>query len=201
MSPDVVTVLGGGWSAAEIDKDKLPGFVIGINDAAILARCDAAVSMDRLWAEHRQEKLRASGVVTWLRRAAVKNFEGWSGLFIFDCDHTTSKFSDEPGVLNGTNSGGCGVNLAFQMRPKRINLVGFDMGRSPSGDAYWYAPYPWSRPQGGTGDARYAEWSKQFAEPMQQCERIGIHVVNVNKRETIKGMARVDPQVFMREAA
>lgn len=200
MSPEVVTVLGGGWSAAEIDKDKLPGFVIGINDAALLARCDVGLSMDRLWVENRVHRITERGIGIWVRRAALKNVPEHPYMSVFDCDHTTSKFSDQSGVLNGTNSGGCGFNLAFQLRPKSINLVGFDMGRGQNGEVYWYPPYSW-RPDGGTGNARYAEWAEQFAEPMQQCERIGIHVVNVNKRETIKGMARVDPQVFMREAA
>jgi hypothetical protein len=200
MPVEAVTVLGGGWSAAEIDKDRLPGFVIGVNDAALLARCDVGLSMDRLWIENRIERITAKGLGIWVRRAALKNVAEHPYISVFDCDHTTNKFADDHCTLNGTNSGACAFNLAFQLRPKRINLVGFDMGRGPNGEVYWYPPYSW-RPDGGTGNARYAEWSQQFDEPMRQCERVGIHVVNVNRRETIKGMARIDPQAFMSGAA
>jgi hypothetical protein len=193
VSPDVVTILGGGWSAAEIDKGRLSGFVIGVNDASVLARCDAAVSMDRLWAEHRQRQLRKAGTPTWFRRAAVKNFDAWLGLTIFDCDHAESEFSDAPGTLNGTNSGGCGFNLAYQMRPKRIYLVGFDMGRGPKGECYWFPPYSWANTRGGTGDGRYREWSQQWIRPAQQCEAAGIEVINVNRRSTMPGFRNVSP--------
>jgi hypothetical protein len=59
-------------------------------------------------------------------------------------------FTDQVGVLNGTNSGLCGFNLAYQMRPKQILLFGFDMKRGPNGEAHWFPDYPWAKPGGAT---------------------------------------------------
>jgi hypothetical protein len=182
MRIESVTVLGGGWSVKDVDLDRLPGTVIGINDSAVLARCDIALSMDRLWAEHRWQQVKSLGRKLHLRRAAAKNVPAWDGLEIFDCDHTRSEFSAEAGTLHGTNSGACGFNLAYQMRPEAIYLVGFDMGRSPTGETYWFPPYYWAAPQGGTGNARYAEWSKQFGVVADQCRAAMIDVFIVAPR-------------------
>jgi hypothetical protein len=102
--------------------------VIGVNDAALHARVDAAISMDRLWTEHRWPDLTAKVLPTWIRRSALKNIGGrpfW--LRPFECDHTSAEMTDAVGPLNGTNSGLCAVNLAFQLRPRLIRLYGMDL--------------------------------------------------------------------------
>jgi hypothetical protein len=176
--PLEITVLGGGSSLRGRDLSQLPGLVIGVNDAAYHRPCDIAVSMDRLWTENRWVWLRDRAGRTWLRRSAVKNCpERWEGLQIFECNHEAVALSPCDGVLNGTNSGFCAINLAVQMRPARIYLYGMDLGRGPAGEAYWYPPYPWAKPQGGTADGRYAAWAQQLKTIAAQCAAAGIELI------------------------
>jgi hypothetical protein len=190
-----ISILAGGWSVKGLDLTRLPGKVIGVNDSAVRARCDIAVSMDRLWTENRWANLHALKREAHIRKSAIKNIAArpdW--LHLFDCDHTLAELSEVEGILNGTNSGLCALNLAYQMRPRRIILLGFDMCRSPRGEAYWHDPYPWSKPQGGTGNGRYAEWAGQFARAAAQCKASGIEVINASKASKITAFPKVDPR-------
>lgn len=187
MKPDEVSVVAGGWSVRSIDFKKIPGLIIGINDSAIrLPRCDVTLSMDRLWTEYRWEFMKQRNKMTYLRAAAIVNVidkdYGW--LNIFECDHTCAEFSATPGILNGTNSGLCGFNLAYQLRPTTIYLFGFDMRKGPGGEAHWYDPYPWAV-KGATSEGKFREWSHQFKVAAQQCLEAGIAVVNCAARSAI----------------
>lgn len=169
-----VTVLAGGWSASQFDLAKLPGTVIAVNDSAVYApRWDICISMDRLWSENRFDWMRKQKKPIWLRRSTIKNFEQLEHMTAFDNDHVSTILSDEEYLLNGTHSGFCALNLAYQMRPRDIYLVGFDMTRGPRGEKHWYAPYSWSQ---STGDARLSEWSKQFGYAAKQCAAAKIDV-------------------------
>lgn len=204
MSPleraSTVTVLAGGWSAAAIDKTRLPGKVIGVNDSAIHASCAIAVTMDRLWTEHRWDALCEIRRPTFVRRGCARHTTdrpNW--LAEFECDHTSNRFSDRIGTLNGTNSGMCALNLAYQMRPRDVYLLGFDMGRGPNGETYWFPSYPWARPEGGTSDRRYAEWAKQFGPAALAFAGIGANVfvvgpsaIDVFLRMSIKDFERTN---------
>jgi hypothetical protein len=205
MDGNTISILAGGWSAKAIDKSKLPGVVIGVNDSAIHAKCDIALSMDRLWTEHRWANLQALGSmrrIAYIREAALKNIGARpSWLHPFHCDHMMTELSDDRRTLNGTNSGMCALNLAYQMFPKRIILFGYDMCRGPGGEAYWYDPYPWSKPQGGTGNGRYAEWAKQFARAQEQCKAQGIEVLNASKHSKIDAFKKIDPREILLCAA
>ena len=177
---NIISVVAGGWSVSTVDLLRIPGTIIGVNDSAIrLPRCDLVVSMDRKWAEYRYDRLRQMRAPAYIRRSALQNIrDKWPWLNSFECDHTSSTFSDQPGVLNGTNSGLCAFNLAWQMRPEKILLFGFDMKRGPNGEAYWYKPYPWSE-KGATSSGKYAAWSKQFSRAAKQCKAAGIEVTIV----------------------
>lgn len=198
-----ISILAGGWSVKGLDLSRLPGTVIGVNDSVVHARCHIGVSMDRLWLENRWANLQALKRIAHIRTAAMKNIAarpGW--LRLFECDHTLAELSDKDGVLNGTNSGLCALNLAYQMKPQRIILFGFDMCRSPKGDAYWYPNYHWSKPQGGTGNKRYEEWAGQFARAAEQCKAAGIEVLNASKPSRITAFQKIDPrEILTREAA
>jgi hypothetical protein len=180
VSDEIISIVGGGWSVSQVDLSQIPGTIIAINDSAIhLPRFDIVVSMDRKWTEYRWPELRKLQKPARIRTAALKNIVGkWPWLASFDCDYTSAVFTDQPGVLNGTNSGLCGFNLAWQMRPAKILLFGFDMKRGPSGEAYWYPPYPWSE-KGATTSGKYAAWSKQFSRAARQCKTAGIEVAVV----------------------
>src|SRR6266403_1514150 len=199
MSDKVISIVAGGCSVREVDLLKIPGTIIAINDSAIhLPTCDIVVSMDRLWTEYRFLDLRKMMKPSHIRRSALKNVTGkWPWLNSFECDHTSSEFSDQRGVLNGTNSGLCGFNLAYQMRPEKILLFGFDMKRSAA--VYWHEPYPW-RPNGGTTSGKYAEWSKQFKGAARLCAAAGIDVAVVGD-SAIDCFRKIPARDFQRLAA
>lgn len=201
-----VTIVGGGWSVLNVALDRLCGEVIGVNDSAIrLPHVDHVVSMDRLWVEYRWAQLRAMKKTTWLRQSAVQNVdiagEGWPGLAVFACDNANTKMSSVAGVLNGTSSGMCAINLAFQMRPRRLFLLGFDMCRDSTGRAYWYEPYPWTAGSGGgTTNGKYATWAKQFNYIAQSFEKLGTEVFNVSPQSKIPNFQKITPAQYMRES-
>lgn len=173
---DEISILAGGWSASRYDLGHLSGLVVGVNDSVLHVRCGAAVSMDRLWTENRWSDLQQRGIPAWIRRAALVNIQhrpAW--LTSFECDHTSSLMSDDPGILNGTNSGLCAVNLAYQMRPRLIRLYGMDLKRGPKGERHWYPPYPWN-PNKGTGDNTFAKWRQDLNRAIAQCKAAGIRV-------------------------
>lgn len=190
-----MSVLAGGWSVRGLDLTRLPGFVIGVNGSAVYApKVDAAVTMDRLFAEGFWPDLVRLARPTWMRRACLTNLPdrpAW--LNIYECDWRTSELAEEPGSLNGTSSGMVALNLAYQTKPARVILFGFDMGRSPRGEPYWFPPYPW-RPNGGTSEGKYREWSRQFEPAARAFKAAGIEVLNASPASRIPAFKKVDPK-------
>lgn len=206
--PGDVTIIGGGWSVLSVVLDRLCGRVIAVNDSAIHAPAwDIAVSMDRLWTENRLDELIIRSAEAdprreiWLRRSAVQNVNvsGWPWVHVFECDNQSSSFSTAPNRLNGTNSGACAMNLAWKLRPDRLFLLGFDMCRSPDGRAYWYPPYPWANPAGGTGDKTYTNWAAQFRGMAAAFHRIRCQVINVSPQSAIDVFPKMTPAAYLKE--
>lgn len=199
-----ITVVAGGWSVRDVSRAHLCGQIIAVNDAAFnLPTVDVVVSMDRRWTEHRWGWLCRRASATWLRRSAVQNLDcsreiaaGW--LHIFDCDHESTRFSDVPGTLNGTNSGLVALNLAYQLQPSRLYLLGFDMCRDRAGRASWHAPYSWA-PSGATSNGKYAKWARQFSEAAASFAGIGCDVWNVSPASAITAFAKMTPAEYRRE--
>lgn len=196
-SAETVSVLAGGWSVREIaDRlDRLPGHVIAVNEAGVRApKVDQIVSMDRLWTEHRWEALKRLAKPTWLRAVCLNNIaERPSWLRVYMCDWQSTTLSGAKGILNGTNSGLVALNLAYQLGPRRVVLFGFDMGRSPNGEPYWYPPYEWN-PNGATSAGRYRLWSEQFAPAAEAFSARGIEVLNASPHSRIPAFPKVDPR-------
>lgn len=196
--PDVISVVGGGWSFRYVDHAKVPGMVIGCNDAGLLLQRSVqhTVSMDRLWTENRWEQLCALKQRTWLRRSAVQNIdwmaEDW--VRVFDCDHKVVDFSEEPARLNGTSTGTCALNLAHLLRPREVWLFGFDMCRSPSGEPYWYPPYPWTQSSGGTSNGKYHAWAAEFNTIALAFAQISCRVINVSEHSKIQCFTKMSPK-------
>ncbi len=199
---DTISVLAGGWSVKGLDLTRLPGMVIGVIDAGVRApRVEAVVTMDRLWLEWRWPDLCRTETPTWARPACLTHIPdrpAW--LTVFECDWQSTQMSEESGRLNGTNSGLCALNLAFQLRPRRVVLFGFDMGRSPSGESYWYPNYPW-RPTGGTTNGRYAIWARQFEPAARAFKDAGIEVLNASPVSRIPAFRKVAPADVLEKAA
>lgn len=189
-----ISILAGGWSASLFDLRKLPGTVIAVNDSAMYApRWDILVSMDRLWGLNRGEWLQRQAKPLWLRRSAMARYH-WTlksqHVTLFENDHAATDLSDEPGRLNGTHSGFCALNLAYQMRPKELFLVGFDMARGPKGEAHWFPQYPWVEKH-ATSVGRFAQWADQFAIAAQQLAAAGIAVHLCGKHSAVPSWKRI----------
>ena len=193
----IISVVGGGFSFREVDHGLVPGFVIAANDAGLCLQrqVDEIVSMDRLWTEHRWEALQGIRTPTHLRRSAVQNveWESESWAHVFDCDHTSVEFSDDPNTLNGTSSGTCALNRAYQLRPRKLFLFGFDMCRDINGNPYWYAPYPWTKDTGGTSNGKYNAWAAEFNRIALAFAQIECEVYNVSRHSKIMCFPRLTP--------
>jgi hypothetical protein len=200
---DIVSIIGGGYSARTVDLDALPGLVIGVNDAALRApRVDVAFSMDRLWTEGRWSQLEVKKIQAHIRRSALKSVTTWPDwLHVWEGDIRSAELSADERILNGANSGFCAVNLAYTMRPRSIFLIGFDMSKGPNGEPYWYPPYPWAKPTGGTSPGRYAEWRVQFAAAKRYLDEAGIQVFNVGAPPTFDVFRRIAPHEIREFAA
>lgn len=196
---NTISVVAGGWSVTQIDLDCIPGFVIAVNDSAILLpRVDLVVSMDRLWTEHRFKWLHERQQKCLLRRSAVQNLPSinWPWMRIFECDYESTEFTNQDGYLNGTNSGMCAFNRAYQMRPFEIILFGFDMQRGPKGQMHWFPDYPWDYT---STDSKLKRWSRQFEDAALKCNAAGISVINASTRSLIKTFPKTSE--FMKKRA
>jgi hypothetical protein len=203
MSEEKITILAGGWSASRFDLRKLPGKIIAVNDSAVYApRWDLCISMDRLWAENRFDWMRRQAKPIWLRRSTIKNFsiEGLAHMRAFDNDHLCTQLSDDAGRLDGTHSGFVALNLAYQMRPADLYLVGFDMQRGPRDEAHWHPQYPWVNKH-ATGVGRLAEWAGQFAIAARQLQEARIRVHLCGDHSAIKAWKRTDRRALEQACA
>lgn len=206
----IISIIGGGWSFKSVDECKVPGEVIAINDSAFYLSRRApnfVVGMDRLWVKHRwfNDPMNQGGLVglslpTYIRRNVLKNVpwqdRPWGWLHQFDCKIDNPIMSPTANVLNGPNSGHCGINLAFTMRPTELFLFGFDMCRNDKGEAYWFPPYEWvnkplDRAQGATGARRYTEWAKFMRSAADQFKAIGCKVFNVSPLSAIECFEKI----------
>lgn len=195
QSTSVISIIAGGRSFLNVDRARIPGTIIGVNDSAFHTRCDIVVSMDRLWTEHRFEELKKQKKHSWIRKSAIQNCKArWPDLHIFPGDNTSWKMSETFDDLHGTNSGMCAFNLAYLCRPKQIFLFGFDMGRVLGENPYWYEHYPWVSPKGSTPDARYAEWAKQWKDASRLCVAAGIEVINVSPESNLRTFKKIRPE-------
>lgn len=205
---DIVSIVAGGWSFAAVNQAKVPGAVIAVNGAAEHLRCpiiDSVVTMDRLFFEYYWSLMldfdtsSAMEPDIWVRNHASKRMdqdlmaraqeEGW--LHVFRNDNSgKALMSRDPDVLNGSNSGTCALNLAYQMAPKKLYLFGFDFCLSPQGVAHWYKVYSWARPA-GAGASRLAKWAKEFKLFAAQFKEAGIEVINVSEASKITCWPRV----------
>lgn len=203
-----IVVVAGGWSISRYNMIELSSrldrsIVIGINDAALLLpECDLAVTMDRLWIEGRYPQVEPlfEHEEIYVRKGVAKNFQLPAGVNQFQHDGSVRTMTKERGCLNGSNSGTCGINLAFQLALNiniyKVFLLGFDMQDGPEGQKHWYPPYPW-RPQGATTPGTFKVWSGEFREINQQFSKEGIRLINVNHRSTIAALVKIKFQDFL----
>jgi len=205
-----IIVLGGGWSAKEYLQAPQPllrerGTVIGVNDAAIHARVDIAITMDRLWLENRRETLEFLAIPVHYREGVCKNCAPPTIGIPFKCNNRMDEgMTLEPNALYGNNSGAVALNLAYKLAQnphigaKQVYLLGFDMMNGPNGEKHWYPPYPWNS-GGGSSDGKLKAWSAEFALFAQDFQGAGIDVKNVTTRSALNNWKRISFAQFEKE--
>lgn len=194
-------MIGGGWTLEGIDLARIPGFRIGVNESAWRTKCDAGVTMDRLFFEGRQQQLakafpNSMPAPFYFRAGIDKQGAALQSWVPFDCDHTSAKMSLDWAPrcrLNGLNSGICAINLAYRIEPQRVILWGFDMCRSRDGRAYYHEPYPWAKAAGATTGGKYEEWRNHFPQILAQFQAAGIELLNASLGSAITSLKKVDP--------
>lgn len=206
-----IIILASGWSVKEqgIDVNHLSnfGYMIGVNDSGIRAPVDEIISMDRLWMEWRWLQMAQKKTTTFLRQSAWrKNLKAlgghWDDLHLFYNDHESCILSDDQDTLNGFNSGFCALNRALHLSPKEIYIFGFDHCRSPSGEAYWHDPYPWSGGKGGAStNGTYKRWSEKYLIAAGQFDRAEISVFNVSPVSALNNFPKISYQEFLSQCA
>jgi hypothetical protein len=191
----VISVVAGGWSVSEVDLASIPGYIIGVNDSAYrLPRVDAVVSMDRKWAENRQEFILSCGKPTYLRDVAtrVPELRDAPNVTLYKCNNETVSFGPTPIYMNGTSSATVALNLAYIMWPEKLYLFGFDMCRGPHNEGHWHPDYPWN--VNSTKAGKLAEWSREFISIFEEFKRKKVEVLNVSTRSRINVWKRYSPR-------
>lgn len=216
MSNYDVVVVAGGWSVSQFDKEALNKRLtrtqsIGVNDSALLLACRNALSMDRLWTEGRWATTKALFKLDriWIRKGVVKNMTLPDEVHQFEHTGDTVSMATELGKLNGSNSGTCAVNLAYQWcrnsvglegaaraSNRKVFLLGFDMQDGPNGEKHWYPNYPW-RPNGATKPGNFQQWAREFWSINECFKQIGVPLINVNFRSAIKDLCQITPEEFL----
>lgn len=185
---EMINIIAGGNSVKDMNVKEIckRAFTIGVNDSAVLAPVDIGVSMDRKWSEYREPEIKGKPFL--LRKAPSK----WPEMFCFSCDHESDIFSEIPGKLNGRNSGYCALNYAYQLRPKKIYLFGFDF----TGKPYWYPAYPWCKYP--TERSRLLlEWPAAFAQAEKQLTAAGIEVIIVGESD-VKQFEKITYEEYLK---
>lgn len=200
MVREIINVIAGGPSIREmnLDMDKVldTGFTIGVNQSCVDYDVDCALTMDRLFMENRYELLKSKGIETHFRRCAWKLGHTWEQLNLFEGDIESEFMSDKEHILAGNNSGACGINLAYKMRPRKIFLFGFDMRVGTDGRHHHHNEYEWGKKK--LSDSKYHHWTKdnRFLNIMNQCREQGIEIFNVSPNSKISHIPKLDWKAY-----
>jgi hypothetical protein len=194
MPQNKIIVLAGGASVASYNLDGISkrGSVIGVNHSFIKCpECLCGLTMDRAWMEANVDKVLKSGKPFFVRHAAVKyigdkifNIEN---IRLYDCDET-NEMSTDPDKLNGTSSGMVALNLALQLNPDIIYLLGFDM----QGDRWYKYDFKNWEPKGD----KFTKWRAQFGEIALKTK---VKIVNVNHQSALKCFPTITYEEFCRD--
>lgn len=185
---ETVFLIGGGPSAGPVDTSDLPGFRIGVNDAAFHKPCDAFFSNDHNY---------AIGI-----RTSIEAFPGERHLCAFQRHH--ERFCEWRGITmwrrvyslaptltghtlasGGHSTPGCSgyvaLNLAARMGARRIVLIGYDFHDAYN---YFFTPDPYPRHSIPGVRASFREVAKHY-------RRLGVEIINTNPDSAIDAFPRM----------
>jgi hypothetical protein len=186
---EIINIIAGGNSVKDMDTKEIckRAHTIGVNESALYAPVHIGISMDRLWIEKRYDQIKDK---PWLLRKIKKEFI-WKEAAIFKCDHTTDQFSEMPGVLNGRSSGHCALNLAYQYKPSKIYLFGFDF----TGKPYWFGSLEWHKNKDRTYLSN--DWIPAFDAAKSFFDKAGIEVTIVGLESKLTQFKKISYEEYL----
>jgi len=180
----IVSIFGGGPSAADLDTRKLPGLVIGVNDAGLLKPCDIWFTLDHNYALEARERIDRLPALTEVNLCMLHRnvhlFSDWRGRY-WRRVHTAVPPLDGQSLSSGpAGTPGCSgyvaINLAAALGGRTIYLHGYDFHEPYR---YWF------------DDAVHARREvraviRSFRAVALQYEGMGIEVINCNPNSAIR---------------
>jgi hypothetical protein len=183
----IITLIGGGPSAADLDAAHIPGLRIGVNDAAFHKPCDLFFTNDHGYALGIRQQIEAFPGERHLniRHKHQHQFEGWPVTIwrrVEEREPTTDgmRLSSGPGGTPGC-SGYVALNLAMRLGAKTIVLFGYDFD---SAYHYFFSADPFPRK-----DIPGVIESFRMVAPWYR--KRGIKVLNANPASAIDAFERI----------
>lgn len=180
----IACLIGGGPSAADIDTARLPGMVIGINDAGFHKPCHHWFTLDHRYALNVMSRLAELPVSVGIHICALhRNFHHFhsSRVRLWRRVHAAmppldgATISSGPAVTPGC-SGYAAINLAAQLGARTIYLFGYDFGEPYR---YFFDETPFNR-------LMTSEVVRSFKPLAREYEALGIRVINCNPASAIR---------------
>ena len=176
---ETIFIVASGPSARKVNLAALPsfGYVIGVNDVIKHQPNFHAFFTIPQHAYYRSGLSRYGGL-TRLDRVNWPRLSERKGIIY-------------AGVNGGTHSGYGALGLAYQHRPKRIYLIGFDM--IPQKDSHW------SRESNRRWTSEFcALCAKCYDTAKDQLRDAGVDVIVVNPMSAIRAFPRISAEEFHR---
>lgn len=181
-----VYIIGGGPSLSGFDFDRIKdkGLLLGVNDAAFNAPCDALFSLDQTWARNRH-----SQIAEFKGEKILAMPPGYDDTVIKDVTYVVRRrnygLSKNPDDINGVNSGYGALGVAYLKRAQQIYLLGFDMkddierkeGERDKVKAHWYKSYSW---YAKTNHRAFHKLASAFDDLIPDLTGAGISVINAS---------------------
>lgn len=183
-------------SGFDFDRIKDKGILLGVNDAAFNAPCDALFSLDQTWARNRR-----SQIAEFKGEKFLAMPPGYDDTIIRNVTYVVRRrnqgLSENPADIYGVNSGYGALGLAYLKKAKEIYLLGFDMkdnierkeGERDKVKAHWYKSYDW---HAKTNHQAFHKIAASFDDIAYQLQRDGVSVVNACPYSLIAAFQKCD---------
>ena len=179
-----------GVTPVEIAKDRC--HTIAINTSVeMVPWADILFACDYQWWENRNGEPDFNGLRLSSARRACENYDN---IHMVKCNRNEDRFlvQNTGEVGWGGNSGYQALNLAAQMRPSRIYLVGYDM-RLDYG-LHWHGDHP--EPMHNPQEKNLKRWKRCLEQAHKSCRNMGIEVINCSLHSAL----RAYPKMTLQEA-
>lgn len=184
-----IVIVGSGPSASDVPLDLGRGLArfIAINESWRLCRwAEMLLAGDAAWWQHNRGCPEFAGIKVTVDQKPLR--EEW-GVKRLVCGKVSDRMEFERlgRVGWGGNSGFCALNLAAQLKPARILLVGLDM-RLDHG-AHWHGPH-----KKGLGNPRLSlieRWRRAIDGAASELAAVGIHVVNCSPTSALRAYPKM----------